>query len=283
MRQLPSHHIYDTDNDSDLWQGISDEVSLYNGPRDVCLVGEILTSFKFRDAEELLQGSSDDEELERPIIRTFDTINEDGGNLLFSSPASEGLRDLHPSAVHIFRLWQTFLDSVNPVIKIFHAPTIQQKILEASADLDNIPKPMEALMFGIYCMSIRAFNNPDCKATFGEEKETLIARYHAGARQALLNVGFLRTSDMTILQALALFLVRYLLIICIQITNSRTAFMSQLRYGPSLSILPIGHRCPHCATNGSQFRRHYLWTTPFRDGNAPSTMVATHAPGLPCC
>jgi hypothetical protein len=246
-----------------LWEGISDEVSSNNGSRDVCLVGEILTSFKFRDAEELLQGSSDDEELERPIIRTFDTINEDGGNLLFSSPASEVLRDLHPSAVHIFRLWQTFLDSVNPVIKIFHAPTIQQQILEASADLDNISKPMEALMFGIYCMSIRAFNNPDCKATFGEEKEILIARYHAGARQALLNAGFLRTSDMTILQALALFLVRNLLIISLQRANSKTAFMSQLRYGSSLSILSNRHRCPHRATNGSQLRWHYLWAPTF--------------------
>jgi hypothetical protein len=219
-------------------------------------VGEILTSFKFRDAEELLQGSSDDEELERPIVRTYDAINEDGGSLLFSSPGSEGLRDLHPSAVHIFRLWQTFLDSVNPVIKIFHAPTVQQQILEASADLDNIPKPMEALMFGIYCMSITAFNDTDCMATFGEEKDILLARYHAGGRQALLNAGFLRTSDMTILQALVLYLVRNLRIICIHKTNLGSAFMSQLHYGPSLSFLSIRHCYSHRATNGSQFRWH---------------------------
>jgi hypothetical protein len=144
---------------------------------------------------------------EEPITRTFDLINSDGGDLVFSSPSSEELRDLHPSTVHIFRLWQKFLDYINPLIKIFHAPTVQQKVLDASADLENVSKGMEALMFGIYCTSITSFGDQDCIAAFGEDKPTLLRRYHSGARQALQKAGLLRSSDITILQALLLYLV----------------------------------------------------------------------------
>lgn len=155
----------------------------------------------------MIEGSSDDEVLNAPLNKEYDDINADGGELFFPSPTTEDLRDLHPSPVHIFRLWQTFIDSINPLIKMFHAPTIQLKILDASADLENVSKGMEALMFGIYAVSIKSFDENECVALFGEESSTLLARYQAGARQALLRAGFLRSSDMTVLQALALYLV----------------------------------------------------------------------------
>jgi hypothetical protein len=145
---------------------------------------------------------------ERPITRTFDSINSDACDFIFPSPATDDLRDLHPSTVHIFRLWQKFLDSVNPLVKIFHAPTVQQQVLDASADLDNIPKGVEALMFGIYCTALMSFNETDSIATFGESKSALLTRYHAGARQALQRAGLLRSSDITILQAFVLYIVR---------------------------------------------------------------------------
>lgn len=161
---------------------------------------------EFRDAEEILQGSSDDELYETPITRTYDAINGDGSDFLFPTPSTDNLRDLHPSPVQIFRLWQTFIDTVNPLIKIFHAPTIQQQVLDASADLDNIGKGMEALMFGIYSISVNSMAEDECASMFGEEKYALRERFQDGARQAFRRCGLLRSSDMTILQAFVLYL-----------------------------------------------------------------------------
>jgi hypothetical protein len=144
---------------------------------------------------------------ENPITRTYDGIDDTGDDLIFHSPTSEGLRDLHPSTVHIFRLWQRFLESVNPLIKIFHAPTVQQQVLDATADLDHVPKAIEALMFGIYCMAIASFPESECLPIFGETKAALLKRYHSGVRLALHRAGLLRTSDLTILQAYVLYLV----------------------------------------------------------------------------
>jgi hypothetical protein len=206
-----------------------------------------------------LEGSSDDEFFEKPITRTFDSINS-GSDFIFPSPASDDLRDLHPSTVHIFRLWQKFLDSINPLIKILHAPTVQQQVLDASADLDNIPKGVEALMFGIYCTAVTSFDEPECAATFGESKPTLLTRYHAGARQALSRAGLLRSSDMTILQAFVLYIVG-----CYQrrlrsetSANFVADLMSQLHGRPAFPLLPHWHCCSNRSKDGAKLRWHEL-------------------------
>lgn len=166
-----------------------------------------MTLSKFREAEELLQGSSEDEDFEYPITKTYDSIGADEADLFFGSLVIKDLKTLHPSPVHIFRLWQTYLDNVNPLTKLFHAPSIQQQLLEATANLENLPKGLEALMFGIYAMAIASLKDDECQKAFGEGKLVLLSRHHAMARQGLINAGYLRSSDLIVLQAFALYLV----------------------------------------------------------------------------
>lgn len=145
-----------------------------------------------------------------PISKTYEDIYDgvgEGGDLLFGTNTTENLKDLHPSPVHIFRLWQTFLDNINPLIKIFHAPTVQQKVLDAAADLDNIPKNTEALLFSIYAAAIISLYDSECQKLFGEDKAVALARFQSGCRQALRNAGYLKSSDIVVLQAFTLYLV----------------------------------------------------------------------------
>lgn len=138
-----------------------------------------LTESKFRDTEEILQGSSEDDIVEAPIMTTYDTMyaSTGGGLLCGSQPTNPNLSALHPQPVHIFRLWQTFLDNVNPLIKIFHAPTVQQQILENSGNLENVSKEMEALMFGIYSFAVTSLDDANCQTMIGEEKASLLGKY----------------------------------------------------------------------------------------------------------
>ncbi len=163
---------------------------------------------KFRDPKEILQGSSEDEKVETPIQTTSDIIYRDGCGLIFGSyPTNTSLSAFHPQPVHIFRLWQTFLDNINPLVKLFHAPTVQQLIIEASGSLDDVSKSMEALMFAIYSSAVTSLSNADCESMIGEAKSTLLARYQFGTQQALISAGFLKSSDLVVLQAFVLFLV----------------------------------------------------------------------------
>jgi len=117
------------------------------------------------------------------------------------------LTGLHPQPVQIFRLWQTFLDNVNPLSKVIHAPTVQHQILEASADLEKVSRGMEALMFAIYAASVNSMDSGECETMLGESKQIVLARFIKAAEQALIRASFLVSTDLVVLQALTLFLV----------------------------------------------------------------------------
>jgi len=120
----------------------------------------------------------------------------------------QSVTDLHPSASQIFQLWQTYLDNVNPILKLIHAPSLQVQIIDAGANLQKVSKSLEALMFSIYLMAITSLSNEEVEGTFGESRFNLLTKYHHGAQQALFNAGFMRMPDLTVLQAYFLYLVR---------------------------------------------------------------------------
>lgn len=143
-----------------------------------------------------------------PILKSYDELFEnDGSNILFGLAGSVDLESLHPDAMEIFKMWQLFLDNVHPIIKLFHAPTVQQQILKAASDLGTASPAMHALLFGIYSIAIVSVDDLKCTTTFGASKTTLVRRYQTGNVYALQRAGFLRSSELTVLQALLLYLV----------------------------------------------------------------------------
>lgn len=128
--------------------------------------------------------------------------------LLFGSrKIAVELSTLHPDPVQIFKLWQIYLDNVDPLLKITHTPSLQGRIIEASSNVARIDPTLEALMFSIYSMSIMSLTADECQTAFGSSKENLLAKYQFGCQQALLNCGYLRTGDRECLTAFYLFLV----------------------------------------------------------------------------
>jgi hypothetical protein len=117
------------------------------------------------------------------------------------------LSTLHPEPAHLFRLWQVYLDNVNPLLKVTHTPTLQGRIVEAASNLKDTPPTLEALMFGIYCIAVLSLSEEECQAMFKQSKVQLLARYQFGCQQALVNSQFLRTGSRDCLTALYLYLV----------------------------------------------------------------------------
>lgn len=130
-----------------------------------------------------------------------------GYNILFSSPSNETLTSLHPDPVHIFKLWQVFLENVNPLTKIIHAPMLQQQMLNAIGELNSIGKGMEALLFSIYSCALLSMTDEEAYKEFGREKSSLQARFRMATQKALANAGLLKTTDLVLLQAFCLYIV----------------------------------------------------------------------------
>lgn len=145
---------------------------------------------------------------ETAVKKAWDQSVKNDDHLLFGSRrANVDLSTLHPDPVQMFRLWQIYLDNVNPLLKVTHTPSLQGRIIEAASNVKSINPTLEALMFGIYCTSILSLTVENCQNIFGSSKEDLLMRYQFGCQQALLNCGFLRSSDRDCLTALYLYLV----------------------------------------------------------------------------
>lgn len=115
--------------------------------------------------------------------------------------------NVHPSTIHIFQLWQIYIDNINILLKVTHIPTIQPQFIEAASRLDKAPKNIEALMFGIYIMAITSLEPAEVQARFFENKVDMLGRYFAAMQQALINADFMRNNDPITLQAFLLYLV----------------------------------------------------------------------------
>ncbi|EED17691.1 C6 transcription factor, putative [Talaromyces stipitatus ATCC 10500] len=152
--------------------------------------------------------SSNDFVRETEVKRAWDETIQKDDNLLFGSRDSTvDLSIIHPDTIQIFRLWQIYLDNVNPLLKVTHTPTLQGRIIEAASNLKNVHPTLEALMFGIYSIAVTSLTADECQAIISSSKEDLLTRFHFGCQQALLGCGFLRTGDRDCLTALYLYLI----------------------------------------------------------------------------
>ena len=121
---------------------------------------------------------------------------------------SKDLHHFHPTGDSLFSLWQTFLENVDPVLKIIHVPVTQRQLLWASQHLTEIPPAFESLMFSMYFAAITSIQpSAYCQRLCHEDRQTLLRRYRLGFEQALAKTNFMSYPDVTTVQALTLYLV----------------------------------------------------------------------------
>jgi hypothetical protein len=162
---------------------------------------------QFRDGDD--SDSSHDDLGFSSVRKTWDQVHRYDDHLFFGTYNSDiDLSPLHPSSIQIVRLFQIFVENVNPILKLVHVPTLQARIIEAAANPRVIVRELEALMFSIYCMSITTLTDAECQSMFESPKQTLRAAYQFGCQQAIAKCEFLRTSDRDCLTALYLYLVQ---------------------------------------------------------------------------
>ena len=84
---------------------------------------------------------------------------------------------LHPEQTHIFKLWQIYLENVDPLFKVTHSPTLQTRIIDATANLGEVSPALEALMFSIYCVAVQSISSEECATVFGEDAKEMLAAF----------------------------------------------------------------------------------------------------------
>lgn len=111
------------------------------------------------------------------------------------------------SLVNVFRLWQFFIDRVNPLNKVIHVPSLQSYVMDAATDINKVPLAYQALLFSIYTMAVVSLTGQETIQLLGMTREDALNRFTRGTKLALTRANFLKNYNMTILQALVLYMV----------------------------------------------------------------------------
>lgn len=130
--------------------------------------------------------------------------------LFIPSSATAGPIDTIPplDQVQIFKLWQIYLEHVDPLLKVTHTPTLQPRIINSVSDLAGTDPALQALIFSICCMALKTIDENECQAMFQKPISEVLDQYQAFCRQALMKADMWRTTDLDCLTAQYLYLVR---------------------------------------------------------------------------
>ncbi|KAK5128565.1 hypothetical protein LTR85_003236 [Meristemomyces frigidus] len=110
-----------------------------------------------------------------------------------------------PSPSQIIQLWQAYLANVDPMMKVFHAPTVQPMIL-GQIGRPYLAANEQALTSAIYLISVVSLTDEECRASLQERRSELLRRFRQATEEALSAANFITTTDVVVLQAFVLYL-----------------------------------------------------------------------------
>lgn len=151
--------------------------------------------------------SEDDQTPESLLSLDLEVKDSDQSFVLGYSSTATDLASLHPLPSQIQFYWQTFVDNVDPLMKIMHIPTMHKTIREAQENIGCLERSTEVLMFAIYMGAVTSMTAEQVRTNLNMDKTVLLKRYRFATEQALARANFLVSSEIVTLQAFVLFLV----------------------------------------------------------------------------
>lgn len=112
--------------------------------------------------------------------------------------------DLSPLPSQMLFIWQTYVDNVDPFIKILHDQEIEKVVRGLKGKLSSLSPNFEALLFAISMAAIASMDEEDTSLNFGSKKNELLERFRCGTEQALVKADFMISKDIVVVQALVI-------------------------------------------------------------------------------
>ena len=117
--------------------------------------------------------------------------------------------EFYPDPQLALQLWDVYVKSVDPVLKVLHIPTAQSAVVATVLDPKSARSSAVALTFAIYFAAVTALGhdreNEDIKLPC--EKPVLLKRYKMSLDRLLVATDLMNRPEMMALQALAIYVV----------------------------------------------------------------------------
>ncbi|PPJ60123.1 hypothetical protein CBER1_03135 [Cercospora berteroae] len=84
----------------------------------------------------------------------------------------------HPDHSQAVALWRTYLENVDPLCKVLHAPTVGKLIESVALDPSTVTKSEECLLFAIYHFAVLSMTDAECHKQCRQPRAVLLKRTH---------------------------------------------------------------------------------------------------------
>lgn len=117
--------------------------------------------------------------------------------------------EFYPDTELALRLWNVYVKSVDPVVKILHIPTVQSTVISAILEPRSARSSTVALTFAIYfaAVTVLCHDNSHDPIDLHCEKATLLKRFKMSLDRLLVATDLMDQPEMTAIQALAIYVV----------------------------------------------------------------------------
>lgn len=156
-----------------------------------------------------------DRELQSAINTPESTNSNEGSSIiagfdgLISNPQlSVDIASLYPSPMQATQLWQSYLSSVDVLLKVLHIPTTQPVIFAVINNTKHVPPDQSALLFSIYYAAVTSLNEAFVQLMFEEGRQSVLKRFQRGLEVSLHMARFLHAPTIPSLQAMSIYLVK---------------------------------------------------------------------------
>lgn len=173
------------------------------------------------------------------------------------NPSAPRPIDFYPLPSQVPFLLEVFCESVNISCQAVHMPAIRDTLRNSRGALSTIAPADSALVFSIFYASIAAMEDGDVEANFGAPKQELIVKYRLGLEYSLAQADFLSVPSITLVQALAIFL-----LLARRHDSPRYVWMMTgvvIRMAQSLGLQHDGSRFPGLSPFEIEMRRRVWW------------------------
>lgn len=92
----------------------------------------------------------------------------------FTSNHLPSLEHYQPNSTSKLFLWQTYIDVVDPTLKLFHVPTVQREFIAAMQNSSETFTATECLMFAVYYAVVATMPTTECERALHQSKTDLL-------------------------------------------------------------------------------------------------------------
>jgi hypothetical protein len=117
--------------------------------------------------------------------------------------------EFYPDTKLALQLWNVYIKSVDPVLKLLHIPSIQSTVISTIVDPRSARSSTVALTFAIYfaAVTVLCHNNSNDPIDLHCETITLLKRFKISLDRLLLVTDIMNQPELTALQALTIYVV----------------------------------------------------------------------------